>query len=309
MSFLGKKEFETMMMIQRRREKALEARGVKHVEAFCLMQYLDEVTADVEVLWNARDGVTPFTITSKAGNSATHVRWEEDQFAPNHVPSIGDRVFVDLTEEHARALRIQYVEEYWDSGEYKLCDRYSTKEEAVEELVAADMLQKGRPCVLVVDEDFLAELSVRRGKAWAAQNTEGASTEWKEVLAFMKSLELTPEIVLEALINLQEHPTYDVKCVECQERREFPAHAQVGPVVCPECLGKIKGMKHAREKVEEFQELNDILCKEVADLEEKIDEVKQGVHVVCQKCRVPFNPQDEVMQRGSIVLCRSCNVG
>ena len=34
----------------------------KHAEAFCLMKYRCEKCGQAEVVWNSRDGVTPFII-------------------------------------------------------------------------------------------------------------------------------------------------------------------------------------------------------------------------------------------------------
>lgn len=76
----------------------------KHPEAFCLMRYRNERTNEIEVLWNSRDGVTPFTISSP-DNTATmvHVDWSRDERRPDHVPAPGQRVFVTITIERARA--------------------------------------------------------------------------------------------------------------------------------------------------------------------------------------------------------------
>jgi len=88
----------------------------KHNEAFCLMQYRDEVTGEIEILWNSRDGVTPFVIESRAGNEATHVNWRQDQRRPDYVPTPGMRIFVDASPRHAhiRSSARAYVEKYWD---------------------------------------------------------------------------------------------------------------------------------------------------------------------------------------------------
>ena len=34
----------------------------KHAEAYCLMKYKCEKCGKTEILWNSRDGVTPFMI-------------------------------------------------------------------------------------------------------------------------------------------------------------------------------------------------------------------------------------------------------
>ena len=80
-----------------------------HREAYHLMQYQDEddATAPIEWIWNSRDGVTPYIVSSvgKGRPLLKHIRWKDDIFAPQYVPMIGQRVFVSLTE--SRALHFQ----------------------------------------------------------------------------------------------------------------------------------------------------------------------------------------------------------
>jgi hypothetical protein len=72
------------------------ANGHQHVEAFMLMQYGCKACRFVEIIWNSRDGVTPFAITCRqCGAAATHIRWNEDEYAPSRLPSPGERVFRD----------------------------------------------------------------------------------------------------------------------------------------------------------------------------------------------------------------------
>lgn len=87
-----------------------------HKEAFCLMQYQDEVTKEIEILWNSRDGVTPFGIESRAGNTAYHVDWRKDVCRPDFVPTPGMRIFVDASAKHAhiRSGARAYVDKHWD---------------------------------------------------------------------------------------------------------------------------------------------------------------------------------------------------
>jgi len=128
-----------------------------HKGAYCTMKYQDSVTGEVEVLWNSRDGVTPFCITSRAGNEALHIRFAEDRCEPMHVPALGDRVFADLSIQRAREMRTAYVEAWWDS----LSDIFESKADAVEQLARGDVDSGTRPDIVVVDEAWLAEF--RRG--------------------------------------------------------------------------------------------------------------------------------------------------
>ena len=77
--------------------------GAKHAEAFCLMHYCFNsfefefllFGGRVEIVWNSRDGVTPFCIRCRhCGGEMTHVCWERDVYAPDYKPFAGQRVFV-----------------------------------------------------------------------------------------------------------------------------------------------------------------------------------------------------------------------
>lgn len=72
-------------------------------------------TGEVLVIWNSRDGVTPFGCAHpETGASLTHVRWNEDRYDPNHVPAVGDWIWVDLHDENAMAKAVAFVERWWD---------------------------------------------------------------------------------------------------------------------------------------------------------------------------------------------------
>lgn len=75
-----------------------------HKEAFCLMNYRCEKCFLPEVLWNSRDGVTPFTLPcAKCGKTAVHINFAADKCTPDALELMPDtmRVFVDLTKERA----------------------------------------------------------------------------------------------------------------------------------------------------------------------------------------------------------------
>lgn len=87
-----------------------------HKEAFCLMTYrADDGSKEEEVIWNSRDGVTPFVITLRSGKEARHVDWHLDRCVPDHMPPLGSRIFVDLTAPRARELARRNAERYWET--------------------------------------------------------------------------------------------------------------------------------------------------------------------------------------------------
>lgn len=139
----------------------------KHREAFVLMMYRD-VKAGVERrIWNSRDGITPMVVQLD-GWTLCHDA-NDDVYAPEHIPALGDHVFVDLTLERAREKRKVFVERWWGdhTPRFPLSERFESKEEALEALakhdlivpgVFADMPPRGpRSDLVVVDEAFLAE--------------------------------------------------------------------------------------------------------------------------------------------------------
>ena len=80
-----------------------------HTEAFRLMQYACEDCEHNEIIWNSRDGVTPFGMNCPACNSINmlHVNWRQDVYAPDHVPEPGQGVWIDMPESLKRPVALQ----------------------------------------------------------------------------------------------------------------------------------------------------------------------------------------------------------
>ena len=136
------------------------------------MLYRDSADNE-EWIWNSRDGVTPYCVTSRAGLEARHAEWHRDHYDPKRVPEVGDRIFVDLTIERARERRIAYVDHWWDKsfdaviaradGD-RLRDRYASKTEAVESLALADLTYGGggAPDLIEVTPEIAEDLRRKR---------------------------------------------------------------------------------------------------------------------------------------------------
>ena len=103
-----------------------------HKDAFMLMIYEDEVNGRRELIWNSRDGVAPFIIRSKDGNTSRHVEWKLDYYLPNYVPPVGSQIFVDSTLEVMTLKATRYVEENWANPNDRMHQICSTPEEAVQ---------------------------------------------------------------------------------------------------------------------------------------------------------------------------------
>ena len=122
----------------------------KHAEAFCLMKYRSEDGTEEEILWNSRDGVTPFMLRSKSGKMMLHVDWKQDEYRPDFKPKPGDRYYVSAARELCTPMLNEYVEKIFteEGGGY-----WKTREEAFEALLP-DWLHNGEaPWVMTVPCD------------------------------------------------------------------------------------------------------------------------------------------------------------
>lgn len=136
-------------------ESASDKAGHKHPEAHCLMQYQCESCKDIEIIWNSRNGVTPFIVRCrKCGGSMQHIRWHADTPMPNL------RMFVDQTPERLRESLRQYVDREWDNdhGARRMSDRWQTKQEAVEDLFKDWWKEgEGQPAIVEILDDGVHE--------------------------------------------------------------------------------------------------------------------------------------------------------
>lgn len=126
-----------------------------HNDGFLLMTYACKA-GHREVIWNSRDGITPFMVDCRTcADVAYHVEWRMDARTERHVPKIGDRVFINLTMEAARAYRTEYVDRYWDDD---MAEVFGTKEAAVERLAQGDVdsFKPFTPDLIEVTPEWLA---------------------------------------------------------------------------------------------------------------------------------------------------------
>lgn len=121
----------------------------RHGEAFKLMTYRADDGSEEEVIWNSRDGVTPFVITLRSGKQATHVNWAGDMYAPDHQPQQGDRIFVDLTPARKRQHVRRQAQRYWDTNAAGARDQFASVDELAE-LLAGESLTPGEPDLIEV---------------------------------------------------------------------------------------------------------------------------------------------------------------
>lgn len=129
--------------------------GFKHPEAFCLMTYASKDGKEVELIWNSRDGVTPFCIPSRTRHDGTfdsalsHVDWHRDIRLMDYQPQPGERYFTDVTPEAARRYAELRVDRFWDHPEYPMCKSFSSREEAIAAIMR-DEAKDGAPDLVEV---------------------------------------------------------------------------------------------------------------------------------------------------------------
>lgn len=135
-----------------------------HREAFALMQYESAETPVPSVrrlVWNSRDGVTPFGFTDPTtGIGLTHVRWSEDRYVPDHVPDPDQLVFVtewpSMAEFTARARRM--IERAPQYAPPEGPDRDALVKQLAEGMMR-DCGEHGQPAV-VTGRQYLEDLGV-----------------------------------------------------------------------------------------------------------------------------------------------------
>lgn len=135
----------------RSRLAPLDLPAYDHAEAFCVMYYqADDIALGGELVWNSRDGVTPFVIGLRGGGQGTHA-WNiivPKRMPENWQPPAGMRVFTDLTEDRARTLHAANVDRWLATPgtSAALLDAYpGGREDAITQLTATTLGTPGQP--------------------------------------------------------------------------------------------------------------------------------------------------------------------
>lgn len=125
-----------------------------HGEAFCLMRYRCQKCQSIELLWNSRDGVTPFIIGSAccSGEQSQHINFHQD-IPHKLLPAAANRVFIDTTMDKAK----EYAQQFWDMHGELMLEKYEHlreigKDKLMEGKIAECYGDGHRPCVATVDE-------------------------------------------------------------------------------------------------------------------------------------------------------------
>lgn len=116
----------------------------QHTEAFWLMTYICQDCGHKEVIWNSRDGVTPFGTRCMACGGINMLHKGPHEYAPDHVPDVGQYVWITFPE----SLRLPFGRGRVKAGEgtaYQVDDP-QTRQEIAEGI--ADDMQAGEPFLI-----------------------------------------------------------------------------------------------------------------------------------------------------------------
>jgi hypothetical protein len=121
--------------------------------------------AETEEIWNSRDGGAPKAIESAVtGETLKYVGTGER--VVDHVPKVGDRIFVDLTDVRKHALVRQIFEQRELTDGEQLRRKFPTREAALASLLEFfDEHQHKMSDLLVVTSGFIEELQASRKPA------------------------------------------------------------------------------------------------------------------------------------------------
>jgi hypothetical protein len=136
-------------------------RKYDHGEAFCVMSYKCENDCK-EILWNSRDGVTPFTIScAECGGSMEHINWRDDV----QVLTLGEvqrmypavkRIFVTATPYDKYIIKSaeEYVDKYWTKdigyGQTMQNTMYPMNRKSAVDYFIKEWTKEGSPTVISV---------------------------------------------------------------------------------------------------------------------------------------------------------------
>lgn len=150
----------------------------KHKQAFCRVPYVAPDGSEAEKIWNSRDGMVPNAISSAVTGEilvrADRYGSYELVYMPNYMPEVGERIFVDWTEQRARILAAELVEEQERNpalGAILVQQAFGSREAAVQAVFESIWERLERIAavdILVVTAGYIEELKARRAEQGAA---------------------------------------------------------------------------------------------------------------------------------------------
>jgi hypothetical protein len=128
----------------------------QHAEAFCNMKYVCQECGHSEMVWNSRDGVTPFIIgCTKCDGDMCHIGpWNKEK-THDTIPDDTTMVFVQVFEKVAVESCTAWVDRFYDQmASDGYLEEGETKENLIEKKVEARM-KDDCPCI-ITREQYLA---------------------------------------------------------------------------------------------------------------------------------------------------------
>lgn len=143
-----------------------------HQEAYCRMEYKRPTENEIVVIWNSRDGVSPFCAHID-GVEYQHINWQLDQYQRYWVPDVGDYIFMDTDYATWEKFEKDNVERNWDHPQYPMSQTFSTKEEALVELMKE--FRPGEPMTIKVTQEIHDHFKTKAGDKAQSNATTRAS--------------------------------------------------------------------------------------------------------------------------------------
>lgn len=120
-------------------------------KGFCIMQYECKKCGDVEKIYNARGGVTPYLMRCrKCGGESRHVRWNEDIRDTEYTPEPGQRVFFSMPLELARLYARRNLKHWEESDHPPPAEGTEERKELYESLVDDYYHDGEAPCIFTM---------------------------------------------------------------------------------------------------------------------------------------------------------------
>lgn len=127
----------------------------KHKEAFCLMYYESRDKKSGFMVWNSRDGVTPFNVFEN-GIEYHHTHWIMDKIpGPQYIYDViwkkGQRIFRNISAEEAREFAIRRISAF-KGTKYEVVEGTEQYETILSSLIA-DFGSPGNPIMITLSGD------------------------------------------------------------------------------------------------------------------------------------------------------------
>ena len=237
---------------------------MEYKEAFCQMLYRCEKCGFLEILYNSRDGVTPFIIGCRQCNGAAHhIQWHLDNKVMGYKPPKGSRIFVNMDADKAREIATRRLDSFRGQGDFTPPSTISPEYTELFENLVNDIFADGTTPDIVKVEDLPVEPAASKKELEIHTKSHNEAKEVK-----MGSQKYVTEFVNEVYPDAPEL-----------------AMASFSEKKCLQDATKLIRQLHIDKKALE-DEL--ILTKQW------VDDLQKGMYVNCVYCGHRYGPADKV---------------